>query len=343
MRLRNFQKLNDMNIWQKLKKPILALAPMEDVTDTVFRQIVASCARPDVFFTEFTNVDGLVSQGRDAIIHRLQFTQDEHPIIAQIWGMKPENYRIIAGQLVEMGFDGIDINFGCPEKSVVGHGACAALINTPALAREIISATKEGARGNVPISIKTRIGYKTISDSWIPFLLEQHLDALTIHGRTVAEMSKASVHWDEIQKAVNVRNEMKLNTIVLGNGDVKNAQDALEKVKTFGLDGIMMGRAIFDDLWAFDRGEKKDHSIAEYLELMQRHVELFEKTWGEAQRFPELKRPNSGNLKQFAILKKFFKIYVRGFEGAGAWREKVMMTKSAMEVYPLIKKMKIVI
>lgn len=327
-----------MHIWQTLKKPILALAPMEDVTDTVFRRIVASCATPDIYFTEFTNVDGLVSQGREAIIHRLKFTNEERPIVAQIWGMKPENYKTIASQLVEMGFDGIDINMGCPERSVVSHGACSALVNNQTLAKEIIVATKEGVAGKLPVSVKTRIGYKNISNDWIPFLLEQQLDALTIHGRTAAEMSVPPVHWDEIEKAVKLRNDLSIDTVILANGDVKNAKEALEKVKQYGVDGIMMGRAVFDDLWAFEKNEKITHSVKEHLEIMKRHVELFEKTWG--QRFPESKSPDSdsGNqyIKSYQILRKFFKIYVRGFEGAGQWREKVMMTKTPQEVYPII-------
>lgn len=314
-----------MNIWAKLPKPILALAPMEDVTDTVFRRIVASCARPDMFFTEFTNVDGLVSQGREAIIHRLRFTGEEHPIVAQIWGMNPKNYRTIADELVDMGFDGIDINMGCPERSVVGHGACAALIQTPALAKEIIHAVKEGAGGRIPVSVKTRIGYKDISKDWIPFLLEQDLDALTVHGRTAAEMSKFPVHWDEIARAVDVRNRMKAKTRILGNGDVKNAGEALEKIQKYGLDGIMMGRAVFEDLFAFQKGDKPVFTPVQQLEIMKRHVELFEKTWG--------------HMKNYAILRKFFKIYVRGFEGASEWRERVMATKSPDEVYPLIGEM----
>ncbi len=314
-----------MNIWQKLPKPILALAPMEDVTDTVFRRIVASCARPDIFFTEFTNVDGLVSQGRDAIIHRLRFTDEERPIIAQLWGMKPDNYRTVASQLVDMGFDGIDINMGCPERSVVGHGACAALINTPDLASEIIKAVKEGAAGKIPVSVKTRIGYKNISNEWIPFLLEQHLDALTVHGRTAAEMSKFPVHWDEIARAVTLRNAKKVGTLILGNGDVKSAEESLAKIQTYGLDGMMMGRAVFDDLYAFARGQKPVRTVFSYLTIMRRHVELFEETWGDT--------------KNYAILRKFFKIYVRGFEGAGEWRERVMATRSPSEVYPLIDEM----
>ncbi len=314
-----------MNIWATLAKPILVLAPMEDVTDTVFRRIVASCARPDVFFTEFTNVDGLVSAGREAVIHRLRFTQDERPIIAQIWGMKPENYRKVAAELVEMGFDGIDINMGCPERSVTGHGACAALITTPSLAGEIIAATKEGAGGKIPVSVKTRIGYKAIEESWLPFLLEQGIDALTVHGRTAAEMSKFPVHWDQIARAAELRDAMKCNTVIIGNGDVKSADEALLKVAQYGIDGIMMGRAVFDDLHAFAKGGQHQMTVQDGFRIMKRHVALFESTWGTT--------------KNYAILRKFFKIYVRGFEGAGEWRERVMATKKPEEVYPLIDAM----
>jgi nifR3 family TIM-barrel protein len=314
------------NIWKELSKPILALAPMEDVTDTVFRRIVASCAKPDITFTEFTNCDGLVSVGREVVSHRLRFTPEEHPIVAQIWGMKPENYLTVARELVDMGFDGIDINMGCPEKSVVGHGACSALVDNPTLAREIIMATKEGANGKIPVSVKTRIGFKKIvTEEWISHILSCGIDALTVHGRTAMEMSKPPVHWDEVAKVVAIRNDMKLATVILGNGDIKNAHEALEKITLYGLDGIMMGRAVFDDLYAFDRGEKHEMTLSEQLEIMKHHVELFEKTWGAH--------------KNYAILRKFFKIYVRGFEGAGEWREKVMSTKTPAEVYPLIAEM----
>jgi tRNA-dihydrouridine synthase len=215
---------------------------------------------------------------------------------------------------------------GCPEKSVVGHGACSALVENPSLAREIIMATKEGAGGRIPVSVKTRIGFKSIvTEKWISHILSCGIDALTVHGRTAAEMSKPPVHWDEIAKAVHIRDEMNLNTVILGNGDVKNAQEALEKVKTYGVDGIMMGRAIFDDLFAFERGEKVPMTLSKQLEIMKSHVQLFEKTWGER--------------KNFSILRKFFKIYVRGFEGAGEWREKVMSTRSPGEVYPMIDEM----
>ncbi|MDE2025636.1 MAG: tRNA-dihydrouridine synthase, partial [Patescibacteria group bacterium] len=196
-----------MNIWHTLKKPIFILAPMEDVTDTVFRQIIMACGRPSLFFTEFTNVDGMASAGDEEVSKRLRFTQKEGPIIAQVWGMKPENYFSAAGRIAEMGYDGIDINMGCPQKAVVSRGACSALIKNPSLAKEIIQATREGAKG-LPVSVKTRIGFKTnVLDTWIGFLLEQQLDALAIHARTASEMSKVPAHWEVMPAAVTIRNQ----------------------------------------------------------------------------------------------------------------------------------------
>jgi nifR3 family TIM-barrel protein len=311
------------SIWQSLPKPFFALAPMEDVTDSVFRQVVKSCAAPDITFTEFTNCDGMQSEGREAIIHRFQFDEVERPIVAQLWGTKPENYLKTAQDIVAMGFDGIDINMGCPVKDVTSHGACSALIMNPSLAKEIILATKEGA-GDLPVSVKTRIGFKTvITETWISHLLSCDIAALTVHGRTAAEMSAVPAHWDEIKKAVDIRNSMGVDTVVLGNGDVQNVAEGLAKVALTGVDGIMIGRGIFEDLWAFDRSvPKPTHSVREYLNCMTRHVKLFESTWGEEKHYP--------------ILRKFYKIYLRGFEGASDWRVRAMETKSPSEVYPII-------
>src|SRR6476659_1566555 len=179
-----------MNFLQQLPRPFFVLAPMDDVTDTVFRQVVADCAAPDVFFTEFVNVDGLQSPGRAKLIKKLQFTAKEKPVIAQIWGKNPENFCKTANELVEMGFAGIDLNMGCPEKTVVKNGCCSALINNRELAAEIIKATQEGAAGRVPVSVKTRIGFSQIDLTWLEFLLGLKLDMLTIHGRTRKEMSE---------------------------------------------------------------------------------------------------------------------------------------------------------
>lgn len=314
-----------MNIWQSLPRPIFVLAPMEDVTDTVFRRIVSSCAAPDLFFTEFTNADGLASEGRSVVSQRLKFTEEEHPIIAQLWGKDPKHFYEAAKYIVELGFDGIDLNFGCPEKSVVKNGCCAALIGNEKAVSAIVSAVKRGIEDSgstIPISIKTRLGYKTIvTDTWIPFLLSLELDAITVHGRTAAEMSAVPAHWDEIGKVVQIRDIHKSKTVIIGNGDVKDRADGLAKVKEYGVTGVMIGRGIFENPWAFDTAQHP-HTIKEHLAIMRQHVELYDATWSVT--------------KNYATLRKFFKIYVKGFDGASEWREKVMTTKSAYEVYPLI-------
>ncbi len=318
------------SFWQTLSKPILALAPMEDVTDTVFRRIVASCSRPDVFFTEFTSCEGLLSAGYESVAQRLVYTEEERPIVAQIWGKKPENFYAVAKLLVARGFDGIDINFGCPERAIVKQGACAAMIGQNALVKEIIDAVKHGVEAtgrNIPVSVKTRLGYKTLmTEEWISFLLGLGLDALTVHGRTAAEMSAQPARWDEIAKAVDIRNRLKLKTVIIGNGDVPDTTDAFQKAAQYGVDGVMIGRGVFENLWAFDRSAAKyTPTVTQHLDIMMRHVALFGETWGTK--------------KNFSILKKFFKIYIRGFEGASDWRMRFISAKNQDEVASLMKEL----
>lgn len=312
-----------MNFWQQLKKPIFILAPMEDVTDTVFRQIIMSCGRPDVFFTEFTNVDGMFSRGEKQVTQRLQFQSNEKPIVAQIWGLQPENYYKAAKRLGEMGFDGIDINMGCPQKNITSKGACSALITNPALAKEIIQATQEAA-GELPVSVKTRIGFKTIqTEEWIGFLLDCNLAALTIHGRTAAEMSAVPAHWDEIGKAVEMRDKKKSSTLIIGNGDVQSLEEAKEKAEKYKVDGVMIGRGIFHNPWLFNDAVHIDQkTIQERLVLLQNHVEIYEKTWK--------------NEKPFQILKKYFKIYISGFDGASELRMHLMEVRNSDEVRKIL-------
>lgn len=312
------------NVWTALKKPILIQAPMEDVTDTVFRQIITKCRKPDLFFTEFTNVEGMCSRGRDKVGKRLIFTPIEKPIIAQLWGNNPKNYFETAKLIKSMGFDGIDINMGCPEKSVVKKGSCAALINNPSLAKEIILATREGA-GGLPISVKTRIGIKEIkTEEWTGFLLGLNLDALIIHARTVAEMSEVPAHWDEIGKVIKLRNEMKVKTLIVGNGDVKDLNDAMHKYEKYKVDGIMIGRGIFNNLWVYDKNiDPAKISYQEKLQLLIEHIELFDKTWGKT--------------KNFSIMKKFYKIYVSGMPNASDFRSKLMALQTAQETLNFLR------
>lgn len=301
------------NFWQNLPRPFWALAPMEDVTDTVFRQIVASVGRPHVFFTEFTNIEAMA---HGASRGRLEFTPGEHPVVGQLWGNRPEAFATAAQTVRELGFDGIDLNFGCPVKDVMKHGCCAALIGQESLVSEIIAATKEGAQ-DLPVSVKTRIGNKKIiTEDWIGFLLRQDLAAITIHGRTAAEMSVVPAHWDEIAKAVNIRNsDSNCNCKIIGNGDVKNLLDAKHYVLEAGVDGVMIGRGIFENPALF---AEKELTRAEKLELFKKHIELFDQTWGKT--------------KNFQILKKFVKTYINGFEGAAEMRVKLMESRDIREL-----------
>lgn len=310
-------------LWQSLKKPIFVLAPMEDVTDTVFRRIVCSCGRPDVLFTEFTSTEGMCSAGYKEVGKRLVFTEDERPLIAQIWGEKPEFFKQATQMLVKMGFDGIDINMGCPEKSVLKKGACSALIKNHKLASEIIKAVQSEA-GDLPVSVKTRIGFESImTEEWIGFLLTHDLDALTIHARTVKEMSEVPAHWEEVKKAVEIRDRMDKKTVVIGNGDISSREEALMRIKETGADGVMIGRGIFKDPWIFNPNHHGDHvTFDEKVIKLKEHMMLFENEWGER--------------KSYAILKKFVKCYITGVPHASEVRVKLMETKKYAEAYEVL-------
>jgi tRNA-dihydrouridine synthase len=354
------------NFWENLPAGFRVLAPMEDVTDTVFRQIVLSCGQknailegkmgskagqPDVFFTEFTNCDGMMSRGQSRVIHRLQYTESERPLVAQIWGKTPQNYLDTAQLIVEMGFDGVDINMGCPERSVIKQGACGALIDNQEKALEIIQAVQRGVNGKIPVSVKTRIGVKSINtERWCTFLLQHNLQALTIHGRTVKEMSDVPAHWDEIAKVVKIRDEMGLKTKIIGNGDVLDWNESDQKVLEFGVDGIMIGRGIFKNPYAFNsevvRGEngelirnQKLVKPTELLQLLVDHTTLWCETWKLTEK-DRIDFPNPKILykKNFATLKKFFKIYCHGFAGSSELRAQLMETNSLEEVRETIQK-----
>lgn len=306
------------NIWLQLSKPILIQAPMENVTDTVFRQIIARCGKPDMFFTEFVSCDGLISPGGKNISHMLKFDKTEKPVIAQIWGNNPHNYILSVRMIKKMGFAGIDINMGCPDRNVVAHGCCSGLINNPSLASKIYKTTKEEA-GDLPVSIKTRYGYRSIeTERWIGFLLGLNPAAIIIHGRTARQMSKGSANWEEIGKAVNIRNRMKSDTLIIGNGDVLTISDAYEKYKQYGVDGIMIGRGIFHNLWIYNKNlDPSTITVKAKLKLLLKHIILFDKTWGTT--------------KNFQIMKKFYRSYISGFDGASDLRIRLMDLKSIKE------------
>lgn len=306
-----------MNFWEKLQKPLFILAPMEGVTDTVFRQIVISVGKPHAFFTEFVPVDALLSQGHEKILRSLKFTERERPIVAQIWGNDPEKFYKVAKMLAQLKFDGIDINMGCPDKNATKKGACAALIKNPQLAKEIIDATLKGANG-LPVSVKTRIGFRGIdTENWVITLLQTPISALILHLRTAAEMSKVPAHWDEIIKAVKVRDKLKSQALIIGNGDIKSLKEAREKSIKYGIDGVMIGRGIFENIWLFNENIESA-SPQQKVDLLINHLNLFKQTWGDS--------------KHFELMKKFVKCYVNNFNGAVETREKLMRTRTLDEL-----------
>jgi nifR3 family TIM-barrel protein len=311
------------NFCQTLEKPIFILAPMDDVTDTVLRQIIARCGKPAVFFTEFTNVEGMFSKGARHVLRRLQYTEAERPLVAQIWGTRPENFFKAAKKLIDMGFDGVDLNMGCPASGVMQKGACSGLINNRPLAKEIIDATKQGAAGYIPVSVKTRLGFRTIDFDWIQFVLEQHPAVLTVHARTVSEMSKVPAHWDKLKTVVEMRNAMQSQTLIIGNGDIKSLDDGQQKAAEAGADGAMIGRGIFENPYLFSGTiSLSDKTPEEKMELLLDHMHLWQDTWGDSKHFP--------------ILRKFFKVYASGFPGAQELRIQLMETQSPEETEHLV-------
>ncbi len=328
--------MNDFNkgFWGDLKPPIMTMAPMANVTDAAFRRMFVECGKPDVFWTEFVSVEGLLSKGRDRLLPDLWYSQDEHNIVAQIFGSKPEQFEQAGKLIKELGFDGIDINMGCPDRGVEKSGAGANLIKNPALAKKIIRALKKNA-GDLPISVKTRIGYERDElDTWIPALLEEGLTALTVHLRTRNEMSDVAAHWDLASKIVALRDAHSPETLIFGNGDVDSLEDAHQKIRDSGIDGAMIGRGIFGNPWFFSG---KQPSTQERLERLITHTELFEKMYrsDHAEKIGA-GSPNS-RIKNFDVMKKHFKSYLTGFEGAKELRIKLMEAERASEVRDLIE------
>lgn len=306
------------NFWQKLKKPIFVLAPMANVTDAAFRLLIAKYGKPDVIWTEFVACDGLMSRGREHLMIDLKYDETERPIVAQIFGSKPENFFKTAQLLKEMKFDGIDINMGCPDRNVEKQNAGAKMMKDPKLAQEIILATKEGA-GDLPVSVKTRIGYnKNNLSEWIPALLQTNPAVITVHARTRQEMSLVPARWEHVKEAVQIRDAFQTGeekTLILGNGDIKDLDDANQKVKETGADGVMIGRGIFGNPWLFNKFKNvSELSVEQKLKVMVEHTYLYEKIM-----LPQ---------KDFNVMKKHYKAYVNGFDNAKELRVELMENAS---------------
>ena len=310
------------NFWRELPRPFFVLAPMEDVTDVVFRHVVSEAGSPDVFFTEFTNTESYCHpEGVYSVRGRLTFTEDEQPIVAHIWGDKPEHFREMSIGMAELGFKGIDLNMGCPVPNVAAKGKGAGLIQRPETAAEIIQAAKAGG---IPVSVKTRLGYSEIEEwrDWLTHVFKQDIANLSIHLRTRREMSKVDAHWDLIGEIKKLRDEIAPDTLLTINGDIPDRKTGLELAEKYGIDGVMIGRGIFTNPFAFEK-EPREHSSEELMGLLRLHLDLFDKYSKEESRL-------------FKPLRRFFKIYVRGIKGAGELRHKLMDTNTTDEVRVLL-------
>jgi len=314
------------NFWEKLPKPFFCLAPMADVTDASFRRMFAKYGKPDVTWTEFVSADGIASKGIKVLKYDLLYSEKERPIVVQLFSSNPIKMREASKLCAGLGFDGIDINMGCPDKSIEKQGSGAAIMKDMKRAGEIINSVKAGIKDSgkkVSISVKTRIGYnKNQINEWIPFLLSFDLDALTIHARTRKEMSLVPARWEHVKEVVDIRNKMGVKTKIIGNGDVESLAHGKNLAKETGCDGVMIGRACFGNPWIFSRREKIP-TTKEKLKVLIEHTKLFEKLLGK--------------VKSFGIMKKHYKAYVNGFNSARELRAKLMETKNSKEVEYIIK------
>ncbi|WP_436965955.1 tRNA dihydrouridine synthase [Staphylococcus shinii] len=310
------------NFWRELPRPFFVLAPMEDVTDVVFRHVVSEAGRPDVFFTEFTNTESFCHpEGIHSVRGRLTFTEDEQPMVAHIWGDKPEHFREMSIGMAEMGFKGIDLNMGCPVANVATKGKGSGLIQRPETAAEIIQAAKAGG---LPVSVKTRLGYSEIDEwrDWLKHVFEQDIANLSIHLRTRREMSKVDAHWELIGEIKKLRDEIAPNTLLTINGDIPDRKTGLELAEKYGIDGVMIGRGIFHNPYAFEK-EPREHTSEELLGLLRLHLDLFDKH-------------SKNESRLFKPLRRFFKIYVRGIRGASELRHQLMSTNTTDEARELL-------
>lgn len=327
------------HFWHNLPKPILVLAPLANVTDAAFRRIIAKYSKsfgsaqdlrpfdaaPFVMYTEFVSADGLLladEEGKQKLMRDFLFTEAERPIVAQLFTSSPERMEKAAALARELGFDGVDINMGCPDRAIERQGAGAALTKTPALARELIRAAKRGA-GDLPVSVKTRLGYnKDILEEWLPELLAEEPVAVILHARTRKDMSKVPARWERVKRAVEIRDALQSKTLIIGNGDAQDTADARKKAAESGADGVMLGRAIFGTPWLFADAHAPV-PLEKRLRVAVEHAKLFEELLGD--------------IKSFAIMKKHFKAYVEGFDGAKELRVKLMETENAAEVERIIE------
>jgi nifR3 family TIM-barrel protein len=310
------------SFWEGLAKPFFVQAPMEDVTDAAFRTLIMRFGKPDVMFTEFTSADGLIlapEAGKKTLLKKLLYTEGERPIVAQLFSATPERMEAAAMLCKELGFDSIDINMGCPDRSVEKSGCGAALIKNPRLARELIRAAQ---KTGLPISVKTRIGYnKDELDTWLPELLAENPVAVTLHARTRKEMSDVPAHWDAVARAVAIRDKLGSKALLIGNGDVKDLDEARSRATETGCDGVMLGRAIYGNPWLYAKRDTPP-TPEERMEALVEHIKLFDKLLGDT--------------ANFATMKKHFKAYISGWDGAKDLRVQLMEAVSASDAQKIL-------
>ncbi len=312
-----------MNFWLRLPKPFFVLAPMSDVTDSAFRQVYAKHGKPDVFVTEFVSCAGLCSPGKERVLKDLFFAPAERPIVAQLWGNRPEQFYASAKIIRSLGFDGLDINMGCPDKSVERQGGGAALMKNPRLASRIIAETKRGA-GPLPVSIKTRIGYdRDELNTWLPVLLKMGPAAITVHARTRKQMSRVPADWSIVARAVALTKKLGSQTLIIGNGDVASLAEGRRRVQETGCDGIMVGRGVFGNPWFFDANKRREPTVKQKLSVLVEHAKLFEQIHQDR--------------KSYNLMKKHIKAYVAGFPEAKKLRLALMGTTTTKELIIAIK------
>ena len=323
-------KMKNNNFWEELDKPFFCMAPMEDVTDIAFRQMFAKYSNNTslVIFTEFVSADGLVlapKEGKEQLLSKLKFEENERPIVAQIFSANPSHIASAIDVVLGLGFDGVDINMGCPDKSVEKQGAGSALIKNPNLAQEIIRSAKKSIGSTSAISVKTRIGYNDISLDWIKIVLTENPDALTIHLRTRKELSDYPAHWELMPEIIKLRDELSPNTVIIGNGDVKSMEDAREKAKKYGCDGVMVGRGLFGTPDFFSNEAKTRCFDSDCkINMLIEHIGLFNKYL------------LSKNYKGYHVMKKHFKAYVSGWSGSKELRVKLMDTNTPKEAQEIL-------
>lgn len=356
------------NFWQEIPRPILGLAPMDGVTDAAYRLIAARRGGPDVVLTEFTNVEGL-SRNADVMLDDFIYDEAERPAVAQIYGKEPESFYKVAMLACELGFDGIDVNMGCPAKNVASRGCGAGLIRTPELAKEIIRAVQAGVRDwaagrniddlglkprmgmkvrrmnlarvgleapvterlPIPVSVKTRLGFDSIIvEDWVKHLLETEPAAICLHGRTLKQMYTGSADWDAIARAAEIIHQTP--TLALGNGDIQSLEEALLRVKQSGVDGILIGRAAIGAPWIF-RGKAalKEACVGRFSSSPLDPLVSLTERFAILLEHARLFESIKG-LRRFSAMRKHFAFYCKGIPRAAELRNRMFQTRNPEDV-----------